>query len=130
VVRRCAPESEIHSVLTFCHSYTCGGHFGGRRTAVKVLQIGFFWPTLFRDAHHFCFVCERCQRMGALSRRDMMPLSHILIVEIFDVWSIDFMGPFTHLLALYTHWMLLIICQSGWKLRLLGPMTTRLWLSL
>jgi hypothetical protein len=24
----------------------------------------------------------------------MMPLNPILIVEIFDVWSIDFMGPF------------------------------------
>jgi hypothetical protein len=24
----------------------------------------------------------------------MIPLNNILIVEIFDVWSIDFMGPF------------------------------------
>jgi hypothetical protein len=24
----------------------------------------------------------------------MMPLNHIFIVETFDVWSIDFMGPF------------------------------------
>jgi hypothetical protein len=38
--------------------------------------------------------CERCQRLGAMSRRDMMPLNPILIVEIFDVWGIDFMGPF------------------------------------
>ena len=94
VVRRCVPESEIHSILTFCHSYACGGHFGGRRTAAKVLQSGFFWPTLFRDAHRFCLACERCQRTGVLSRRAMMPLSPILIVEIFDVWGIDFMGPF------------------------------------
>ena len=63
-------------------------------TADKVLQSGFFWPTLFRDAHRFCLACERCQHTGALSRRAMMPLSPILIVEIFDVWSIDFMGSF------------------------------------
>ena len=37
VVRRYVPESEIHSILTFCHSYVCGGHFS------KVLQSGFFW---------------------------------------------------------------------------------------
>ena len=24
----------------------------------------------------------------------MMPLKHILEVEVFDVWGIDFMGPF------------------------------------
>jgi hypothetical protein len=29
-----------------------------------------------------------------MSRRDMMPLNPILIVEIFYVWGIDFMGPF------------------------------------
>ncbi|XP_026399442.1 uncharacterized protein K02A2.6-like [Papaver somniferum] len=38
--------------------------------------------------------CERCQKLGSISRRNMMPLNPILIVEIFDVWGIDFMGPF------------------------------------
>jgi hypothetical protein len=28
-----------------------------------------------------------------MSQRDMMPLNPILIVEIFDVWGIDLMGP-------------------------------------
>jgi hypothetical protein len=29
-----------------------------------------------------------------MARRDMMPLQHILAAEIFDIWGIDFMGPF------------------------------------
>ncbi|XP_062145315.1 uncharacterized protein LOC133852559, partial [Alnus glutinosa] len=37
---------------------------------------------------------SRCQKLGSISRRNMMPLNPILIVEIFDVWGIDFMGPF------------------------------------
>ncbi|KAL0320094.1 UNVERIFIED_CONTAM: hypothetical protein Sradi_5270900 [Sesamum radiatum] len=28
IIRRCVPESEIPSILEFCHSYACGGHFG------------------------------------------------------------------------------------------------------
>ena len=32
--------------------------------------------------------------MGNISRRHEMPLSNILEVELFDVWGIDFMGPF------------------------------------
>nr|XP_009798692.1 PREDICTED: uncharacterized protein LOC104244872 [Nicotiana sylvestris] len=36
-------------VLRMRHAY--GGHFGGARTAAKVLEAGFFWPTVFRDAH-------------------------------------------------------------------------------
>ncbi|XP_024044701.1 uncharacterized protein LOC107174952 [Citrus sinensis] len=35
-----------------------------------------------------------CQRMGSISKRNMMPLNPILVVEIFDVWGIDFMGHF------------------------------------
>ncbi|XP_063938059.1 uncharacterized protein LOC135147933 [Daucus carota subsp. sativus] len=38
--------------------------------------------------------CDRCQRTGNISRRNEMPLKMLLEVEIFDVWGIDFMGPF------------------------------------
>ncbi|WKA07552.1 hypothetical protein VitviT2T_025361 [Vitis vinifera] len=41
-----------------------------------------------------CKGCDRCQRLGKLTHRNMMPLNPILIVDIFDVWGIDFMGPF------------------------------------
>ena len=32
--------------------------------------------------------------MGNISRRHEMPLQGILVVQLFDVWGIDFMGPF------------------------------------
>ncbi|KAK8600012.1 hypothetical protein V6N12_049873 [Hibiscus sabdariffa] len=70
------------------------GHFGGSRTAAKVLQSGLYWPTLFKDAHNFHKACDRCQRIGNISRRNEMSLQCILEVELFDVWGIDFMGPF------------------------------------
>ncbi|RVW82132.1 Pro-Pol polyprotein [Vitis vinifera] len=54
----------------------------------------FWWPSLFKDAHTMCKGCDRCQRLGKLTRRNMMPLNPILIVDVFDVWGIDFMGPF------------------------------------
>ena len=38
--------------------------------------------------------CDRCQRTGNISKRQEMPLHYILEVEIFDVWGLDFMGPF------------------------------------
>ncbi|CAN6579338.1 unnamed protein product [Malus baccata var. baccata] len=94
IVRRCVNESEFQSILTFCHSYACGGHFGTQRTALKVLECGFYWPTIFRDARTFCLTCDPCQRMGNISAKDQMPQNPILSVEIFDVWGIDFMGPF------------------------------------
>ncbi|XP_057734261.1 uncharacterized protein LOC130949607 [Arachis stenosperma] len=50
ILRRCVSEEEGREVLWNCHGSCYGGYFGGDRTAAKVLQSGFFWPTLFKDA--------------------------------------------------------------------------------
>ncbi|KAH9680863.1 hypothetical protein KPL71_026717 [Citrus sinensis] len=59
IVRRCVPESEIQNILSFCHEQACGGHFSAKKTATKVLQCGFYWPTIFRDAYTFYSSCDR-----------------------------------------------------------------------
>ncbi|CAM8951464.1 unnamed protein product [Rhodiola kirilowii] len=94
VLRRCIPDNEIDSVLSFCHDFACGGHFGPRRTARKILDSGFFWPSLSRDANKKCKKCDRCQRVGNVTARSEMPQVPILVNEVFDIWGIDFMGPF------------------------------------
>ncbi|KAI5328237.1 hypothetical protein L3X38_027634 [Prunus dulcis] len=47
-----------------------------------------------QNAFDFFSKSDRCQKMGSISRRNEMPLNNILVVELFDVWGIDFMGPF------------------------------------
>ncbi|PIN02788.1 DNA-directed DNA polymerase [Handroanthus impetiginosus] len=94
ILRRCVPKVEMNDVLEQCHASPYGGHFQGDKTAAKILQSGFYWPNLFKDAHSFVANCDRCQRTGNISRTHEMPLNTILEVELFDVWGIDFMGPF------------------------------------
>ena len=77
-----------------CHFSPCGGHFGGIRTLAKVLQCGYYWPTIFKDAQEFVKCCDPCQRVGNISSKQEMPLTNILEIELFNVWGIDFMGPF------------------------------------
>ncbi|XP_075111637.1 uncharacterized protein LOC142181892 [Nicotiana tabacum] len=91
---RCIPKQDQPSVLQTCHASPYGGHFGGVRTAAKVLESGLYWPTLFKDAHAWVKSCDECQRMGNISRRHEMPMTTIQEVEVFDMWGIDFMGPF------------------------------------
>ncbi|RVW56467.1 Retrovirus-related Pol polyprotein from transposon 17.6 [Vitis vinifera] len=95
IIRKCVPEQEQSEILSHCHDSACGGHFASQKTAMRVVQSGFWWPSLFKDAHSMCKGCDRCQRLGKLTRRNMMPLNPILIVDVFDVWGIDFMGPFS-----------------------------------
>ena len=73
IERRCVPETEFKSILDFCHSYACGGHFGAKRTALKVLESGFYWPTIFKDAYLVCKACDRCQRVGKIGSKNQMP---------------------------------------------------------
>ncbi|GJV13025.1 reverse transcriptase domain-containing protein [Tanacetum coccineum] len=60
----------------------------------KVFDLGFYWPTIYRDAHDLVTRCDTCQRQGKISQRDEMPQNSIQVCEIFDVWGIDFMGSF------------------------------------
>ena len=94
IIRKRVPEGEQQGILSHCHENECGGHFASQKTAMKVLQFGFYWPSLFKDAHSMCRECDKCQRLGKISRRHLMPLNPILVIELFDVWGIDFMGPF------------------------------------
>ena len=94
IIRKCVPENEQGKSLDECHASPYGGHFSGERTAHKILQSGFYWPTIFRDCTEWVKLCDRCQKIGNISSRNEMPLRGIMVVQIFDVWGIDFMGPF------------------------------------
>ncbi|RVW83471.1 Retrovirus-related Pol polyprotein from transposon 17.6 [Vitis vinifera] len=94
IIRKCVPEEKQQGILSHCHENACGGHFASQKTAMKVLQSGFTWSSLFKDSHIMCRSCDRCQRLGKLTKRNQMPMNPILIVDLFYVWGIDFMRPF------------------------------------
>nr|GEY44050.1 reverse transcriptase domain-containing protein [Tanacetum cinerariifolium] len=66
VIRQCVHGKEALDILEACHNGRTGGHHGANLTAKK----------------------------GKISQRDEMPQNSIQICKIFDVWGIDFMGPF------------------------------------
>ncbi|GJR74641.1 reverse transcriptase domain-containing protein [Tanacetum coccineum] len=94
IIRRCVFGKEAEDILKACHEGPTGGHHSANLTAKKVFDAGFFWPTIYRDAHAMIKSCDSCQRQGKISQRDEMPQNAIQVCEIFDVWGIDFMGPF------------------------------------
>nr|GEZ76283.1 reverse transcriptase domain-containing protein [Tanacetum cinerariifolium] len=89
-----APGKEAIDILNACHSGPTGGHYGASYTAKKVFDSCFYWPSIYKDAFELVKHCDSCQRQGKVSQKDEMPQMFIQICEIFDVWGIDFMGPF------------------------------------
>nr|GEV36843.1 DNA-directed DNA polymerase [Tanacetum cinerariifolium] len=82
-------------ILKACHEGLTGEHHGANFIAKKVFDVSFFWPTIYRDAHDLVKSCDSCQRQGKKFQKDEMPQNVIQVCEIFDVWGIDFIGPFS-----------------------------------
>jgi hypothetical protein len=57
--------------------------------------------------------CPKCQRTGNISQRYAMPVKYNLQIDLFDVWGIDFMGPFKSSHGLEHILVMLIMCPSG-----------------
>nr|GEV40109.1 reverse transcriptase domain-containing protein [Tanacetum cinerariifolium] len=73
VIRRCVHSQEAVDIIKACHNGPTGGHHGPNYTAKKVFNSGFYWPTIYRDAHDLVKSCDACQRQGKISQRNEMP---------------------------------------------------------
>ena len=71
-----------------------GGHHSGIRTTHKILQCGYYWTTIHEDAHNFAKSCDRYRQDGGMFRRHELLLNPILVIKLFDVWGIGYMGAF------------------------------------
>ncbi|GJS47769.1 reverse transcriptase domain-containing protein [Tanacetum coccineum] len=95
MLKRCVHGQEANDILKDCHEGPTGGHHSANLTALKSNLDAVSWPTIYRDAHTMIKSCDTCQRQGKISQQDEMPQNAIQVCEIFDVWGIDFMGPFS-----------------------------------
>jgi len=92
VLRQTIGKRDTSCLLYESHDGFCGGHFAGRITAEKILQVGYYWPTLFKDAHDYCRNYDVGQAYA--QRSTISGLLHpIPPLGPFEKWGIDLMGP-------------------------------------
>lgn len=90
IMRRCVREDEIYDILHACHDESCRGHFTTKRTILKILTTGYYWPTLHQDAASYTKKCDKCQRMGCPTKSNEMPLNPQVVITPFEKWGMDF----------------------------------------
>ena len=61
---RCVSKVEMLSVLEAYHSSPVDRDHSSIRTAHKIMQCGYYSPTIHQYAHEFAKACDRCQRDG------------------------------------------------------------------
>jgi hypothetical protein len=57
-----------------------------------VLRDGYYWPTLFKDAHAYSRSCEACQKVAGREHKVVIPLQPVAIEEPFEQWGLDIIG--------------------------------------
>ena len=60
VLLRCLEKEDAKKVMIDLHDGPAGGHFSRDTTAHKILRAGYYWPTLFKDAHAHVRKCNIC----------------------------------------------------------------------
>lgn len=58
-------------------------------TAQKVLRVGYYWPTLFKDAHAYVRKCQVFQVNVGKERRPAFPLHPVIVENHFEQWGLD-----------------------------------------
>jgi hypothetical protein len=56
-------------------------------------MMGYYWPSLFKDAKKYVRACDSYQRVGQPNHRDEMPLNPQIVLEPFEIWALEFIGP-------------------------------------
>eukprot|EP00253_Pinus_taeda_P002627 PITA_02627 len=93
ILRRCVRQEEVFYILLTYHDGPCGGHFATKRTAFKILQAGYYWPSLHQYVKRYTSQCDRCQRMGKPTPKYVMRMQPKMTFEPFEKCGMDFVGP-------------------------------------
>lgn len=75
-IRRIIRQDEIYDILKAFHDGPCNGHFTDYRTRHKILQMGYYWPTLFKDAKKLSRHVIAAKEWVALASPMRCPYTH------------------------------------------------------
>ena len=83
----------MFDILKACHNESCCGYFSNKRIAYKIIHLGYYWPTPFRDTKRYVRSCDSCHKMGFPIATNAMPLHPQVLVKPFEKWALDLIGP-------------------------------------
>jgi hypothetical protein len=92
-MHRCLTTFETQIVLKELHEGLIGGHFVANITTKKIINVGYGWPTLFKETHDFCRCCDSYQKIGGLKTKSLAKLVITLPEEPFMKWGLYFISP-------------------------------------
>jgi hypothetical protein len=93
ILLRCVDERKAQELMKEFHEGICGGHFLPTTTTHKIIRVGFYWPSIFKDSYATIRKCVSCQQFSRKMKRFAMPLQPISVEKPFSQWGLDVIGP-------------------------------------
>ncbi len=90
---QCLTTTKAHMVMSELHERPSGRHFAIEITQIKILDVGYWSPTMYKDVHDYCKSCNACQKLRGLVTQSLAKLVIIFLEEPFMKWGFDFVGP-------------------------------------
>jgi ribonuclease HI len=90
---RCLSLSESQMVMKETHAGECGEHQGKKRLYQCLLTLGYYWPTMKKDAADFVKTCHTCQVQANLIHTHPTSLQNMTTPWPFHTWGLDLIGP-------------------------------------
>lgn len=90
---RCLSEEKVDYMLQEIHEGMCGNHSRGRSMVHKAIKVGYYWPSMQKDAALLAQRCDKCQQFANMPRRPTEELTPIVGPWPFAQWKIDIMVP-------------------------------------
>ncbi|GJV73569.1 reverse transcriptase domain-containing protein [Tanacetum coccineum] len=91
---RCVGPLQANYVIREVHMGSCGMHDGPRQVVAKAMNLGYFWPSMHRDARELIRVCDDCQAHAAVPRLPKADMISVTSAWPFMKWGMDIVGPF------------------------------------
>nr|GFA69602.1 reverse transcriptase domain-containing protein [Tanacetum cinerariifolium] len=91
---RCVGPLQVDYVMKEIHEGSCSMHAGPRSVVAKAIRLGYYWPTMHKDARDMIRKCNDCQIHRPVTRHPQQSLSLITAPWPFYKWGIDIACPF------------------------------------
>ena len=75
---RCLSHDEVDYVMREVHEGIYGNHSGAQSLVHKLIQAGYYWPTMLKDAQTYVKTCDKCQRFSNLIRQPSEELTPMM----------------------------------------------------
>nr|XP_027108775.1 uncharacterized protein LOC113728583 [Coffea arabica] len=111
---KCVTPDEGDYVLREVHEGLCAAHVGSRVLAKTCLLLGYYWPSVFRDASALVQKCRACQVHAPLRHQPTQEMVPIHSSWPFAQWGIDLLGPFFRAPGRYEHLVVAIDYFTKW----------------